>query len=253
MIADRLSFFRRLHGRFFGRRHLRLGIYDHAFGGTDEGFVLFLEALRHKAFHIVGDLYGFVRGLEDFLLVVFQRPHPRLDVGRVIRGVHRDTEIDREEGRGEFCAKFLLRVQLLVLPFPDKLAIHAAFMSRPVAKFMQRRRIVFVDVLICLFRQEVNDVAFRRVTGRIGIARDVVEDLRAACCEDRFADLALFLVRIALRLRLPLLERMILIDRLAVFVQEAAAVLIELVLAPDAVSSMKDNCLFLCPILIFWR
>ena len=93
-VADRLHFFRRLHGRFFGRRHLRLGIYDHTFGGTDEGF-LFLEALRHEAFHIVGDLHGFVRGLEDFLLVVFQRPHPRLDVGRVVRSVHRDAEIDR--------------------------------------------------------------------------------------------------------------------------------------------------------------
>ena len=171
----------------------------------------------------------------------------------MVRGVHRDAKIDREEGRGEFCAKLLLRVQFLVLPFPDKLAIHAAFMSRPVAKFMQRRRIVFVDVLICLFRQEVNDVSFRRVAGCIGITRDVVEDLRAACCADRLADLALFLVRIALRLRLPLLERMIVVDRLAVFVQEAAAVLVELVLASDAVRSMEDGDLLLRPILIFRR
>ena len=64
----------------------------------------------------------------------------------------------------------------------------------------------------------MNNVACRRVAGHIRITRDVVEDLRAACCEDRFADLALLLVRIGLRLRLPLLERMILIDRLAVFV-----------------------------------
>ena len=126
-------------------------------------------------------------------------------------------------------------------------------MSRPVAEFVQRRRIVFVDVLICFFRQEVNDVAFRRVAGRIGIARNVVEDLSAACCEDRLADLALFLVRIALRLRLPLLERMILIDRLAVFIQKAAAVLVELVLAPDAIRGMKDGDLLLRPILIFRR
>ena len=140
MVADRLYFLRRLlvrrlFLRFLRRRHCRLGVYDHAFGRTDKRFVPFLEALRHEALHIVGDLHGFVRGFEDFLLVVFQRPHPRLDVGRVVRSVHRDAEIDREEGRGEFCAKFLLRVQLLVLPFPDKLAIHAAFMSRPVAEF----------------------------------------------------------------------------------------------------------------------
>ena len=46
---------------------------------------------------------------------------------------------------------------------------------------------------------------------------------------------------------------MILIDWLAVFVQEAAAVLVELVLAPEEIRSMEDGDLLLRPILIFRR
>ena len=131
-------------------------------------FMLDVLLKRHNK---IFDFGGVTAGVDNFCRIVFQDLNPVFYIGGMLVWVVRYAQFARRHHGRDFRPQLFTRVSGCA-EFIHQRTVQAAFMPRPMAKFVQCGGVIPAVIVKLFFRRQVNFVGTGGVTGSIGIEMD---------------------------------------------------------------------------------